>query len=178
MIVEICFVSLSAGRAGGRAEGLKIGRKGLENSRLDGEVGELPFAANVDEPAGLQFLDVMGERGGRDGECFAGHRYSPEDMGAGDRSSSSKRLGSARALRSAVRWARVSRKGRGVSAVLTLVRRSLSQPSRLTWVLDAMVSCFAPVTTLCRHAMHDLSWRYYRKYSMERERESTHEQNH
>ena len=52
---------------------MEISGKCFENSRFDGEEGELPFPPDVNEAAGLQFLDVMGEGGGRDGESFAGH---------------------------------------------------------------------------------------------------------
>jgi hypothetical protein len=39
-----------------------MGRKGFENSGLDGEEVEFAVAAHIDQPACLQFLDVMGER--------------------------------------------------------------------------------------------------------------------
>ena len=73
MIVEIYFARVSAGEARRGAERLKISRKRLKNSGLDGEVGELAFPADVNQLAGLQFLDVVRECGGRDGEGFAGH---------------------------------------------------------------------------------------------------------
>ena len=58
--------------AGGWAEGLKVRRNRLKNSWLDGEERELPFAANVNQAAGMEFLDVVGKCGRRDGEGVIG----------------------------------------------------------------------------------------------------------
>jgi hypothetical protein len=72
----------SAGSAEGRTERLQIGRKCIQDSGLYGEEREFSFAADVDEAAGLQFLDVMGEGGGRDGESFAGEGTAERTSGA------------------------------------------------------------------------------------------------
>jgi hypothetical protein len=83
-IVKITKKADSAGWAGGRAEGLKIRRQGFEDSGLDGEEGELPFPANVDEAAGLEFLDVMGEGGRGDGKGFVRGGAAEGALRAGD----------------------------------------------------------------------------------------------
>lgn len=61
-----------------------MGRKGFENPGLDGEKVEFPFAPDVDQPACLQFLDVVGERCWRDSERFAGDGTGERTVGAGD----------------------------------------------------------------------------------------------
>ena len=53
-----------AGGAGCWAEGLKGIGEGFKDAGLDGEEVKFAFAANVDESAGLQFLDVVRKRGG------------------------------------------------------------------------------------------------------------------
>lgn len=59
MIVEICVARGLAGWASGGTQGLEIGGERFQNPRSDGKVGELPFPANVDQFAGLEFLDVV-----------------------------------------------------------------------------------------------------------------------
>ena len=69
--------------AGGWAEGLESVGEGFKDAGLDGKEVEFSISADVDESAGLQFLDVVRERGGRNRQGFTGG-------GAG------KRTGSAR----------------------------------------------------------------------------------
>lgn len=76
-------ISLTGG-TGGWTEGLQVGGKRFQNSGLDSEECELPFSANIDETAGLEFLDVVGKRGGRDGKGLAGHGTAQWAVGAGD----------------------------------------------------------------------------------------------
>jgi hypothetical protein len=81
MIVEKILL---AGWAGSWAEGLEVGGEGFENVGLDGEEGELSFAADVDEAAGLEFLDVVGEGCGGDREGFVGCSTAEWALGTSD----------------------------------------------------------------------------------------------
>jgi hypothetical protein len=63
---------------------LQIRRKGFEYSGFDGEERKLPFPANVDQAACLEFLDVMGEGSGRDGKGLVGHGAGERTLSAGN----------------------------------------------------------------------------------------------
>ena len=82
--MEISWWVNSAGRAGGGSEGLEGSGKCLKDAGLDGKEGELPVPANIDEAAGLEFLDVVRERGGGDGQCLASVGESEGTGGARD----------------------------------------------------------------------------------------------
>ena len=71
-------------RTGGWAKGLQIGGKCVENSGLDGEECELPFSAYIDEPAGLEFFDVVREGSRRDSEGFVRLAASQGTLGTRD----------------------------------------------------------------------------------------------
>ena len=66
------LVSAACARLG--VECVELSGKACEHAWPEGEEVELAFAAHVDEAGGLQFLDVMGECGGGDGEGRPGLR--------------------------------------------------------------------------------------------------------
>jgi len=72
MAVENLRAGILAIWAGGRAEGLQVRGNRFKNTWFDREERELSFAADIDQAAGLELLDVMRERGRRDREGLVG----------------------------------------------------------------------------------------------------------
>ena len=73
-----------AAAAGCGAKCLQIGGERFEHPRFHGEKRKLPFSAYVDQSAGLEFLNVVGQGGGRDGEGFASHTAAQGTTGPRD----------------------------------------------------------------------------------------------
>ena len=70
--------------AGSLLQGGERGGQGVENPGAQGHVMVLAFAANADEACSFEFLDVVRERGGGDGQGGAGLRAAQRTCGFGD----------------------------------------------------------------------------------------------
>ena len=71
-------------RTGRGTQRLKIHGKRVQNPRLQGKKVELPLLAYIDQAAGLEFLDVVRERGGRYSQRLAGVGTSERARGSRD----------------------------------------------------------------------------------------------
>ena len=60
------------------------GDEALHDAGAQSEEVEFALAANLDETGGFEFLDVVGERGGRDGQGGAGFGAAQRTAGLGD----------------------------------------------------------------------------------------------
>jgi hypothetical protein len=88
-----------SGGTGRRAEGLEVSAEGFEDAGFDGEEGKLPFPADVDETAGLEFLDVVRESCRGDGESFVGCGAAEGTLGAGNGFEEFEALGISKGLK-------------------------------------------------------------------------------
>ncbi len=67
-----------------RPEPGKTCDQGVEHPWAERQEVEFAFAGDVDQAGGFQFFDVMGERGGRNGQCRADLRAAQGAVGFGD----------------------------------------------------------------------------------------------
>ncbi len=84
MIVENPMGTVSADGAEGRFEGDETGGEGLQDAGLEGEEMEFALALNVNEARRFEFLDVVGEGGGRDGKSRSCLRTTERTTGRCD----------------------------------------------------------------------------------------------
>jgi hypothetical protein len=83
-IVEMFALESSVGAAGGSFKGDEAVGEGLEDARTESEEVEFSFTANGYEAGGFEFLDVVGERGGGDGQSGESLRTAERTAGFGD----------------------------------------------------------------------------------------------